>query len=50
MDQSNEIRELKELQGDMVPKKEKEELEHIIKSSEVCFNYIKNTLKKKKTT
>jgi len=37
MDQSNEIRELKEKQSDMVPKKEKEELEHILKSSEVCY-------------
>jgi len=35
--------ELKEKQEEMVPRKEKEELEHILKSSEVCYVY--NVLK-----
>ncbi|KAL6631759.1 hypothetical protein U3516DRAFT_821685 [Neocallimastix sp. 'constans'] len=39
--QNNEIKELKELQKRMVPKKEKEELEHILKSSEDILKNLK---------
>ncbi|ORX42825.1 hypothetical protein BCR36DRAFT_586972 [Piromyces finnis] len=41
MDQTNEINELKEKQETMVPKKEKEELEHILKSSKDILDNLK---------